>query len=104
MKPLQDLTGAKFLLSSEDIPLLNYLNDQTDAFGLSAIPVPRVNKELVDDKEIFIGNGAIRIIHTPGHYTPVSVVSSSMMQYLLGIRSLQVRLGGQTFTVVLTPN
>ena len=67
MRPLQDLTGAKFLLHREEIPLLNYLNDQTDAFGLSAIPVPRVDRELADDEEIFIGNEAIRIIHTPGH-------------------------------------
>ncbi|MBI2470900.1 MAG: MBL fold metallo-hydrolase [Planctomycetes bacterium] len=67
VKPLQDLTGAKFLLHQEDIPLLNYLNDQTDAFGLPAIPVPRVDKTLADDEEIFIGDEAIRIIHTPGH-------------------------------------
>jgi len=31
------------------------LNDQTDAFGLSAIPVPRVDRELADKEEIFIG-------------------------------------------------
>lgn len=67
VKPLQDLTGAKFLLHREDIPLLNYLNDQTDAFGLPPIPVPRVDRELADDEEIFIGDETIRIIHTPGH-------------------------------------
>src|SRR4030066_2145102 len=67
VKPLQDLTGAKFLLHQEDIPLHNYLNDQTDAFGLSSIPVPRVDRELADDEEIFVGDETIRIVHTPGH-------------------------------------
>lgn len=72
VKPLQDLTGAKFLLHQEDIPLLHCLNDQTDAFGLPTIPIPRVDKALADGEEIIVGNEVIRIIHTPGH-SPGSV-------------------------------
>lgn len=72
VRPLQDLTGAKFLLHREDIVLLNYLNNQTDAFGLPSIPMPKVDRPLVDNEEVLIGNEVIRVIHTPGH-SPGSV-------------------------------
>ena len=72
VRPLQDLTGAKFLLHREDIPLLNYLNDQTDAFGLPSIPIPKVDRPLVDNEEMLIGDEVLRVIHTPGH-SPGSV-------------------------------
>jgi len=72
VRPLQDLTGAKFLLHREDIPLLNYLNDQTDAFGLPPIPIPKVDRPLVDNEEMLIGDEVLRVIHTPGH-SPGSV-------------------------------
>ncbi|TVM00908.1 MAG: MBL fold metallo-hydrolase [Candidatus Brocadia sp. WS118] len=67
VRPLQDLTKAKFLLHREDCVLLDYLNDQTEAFGLPAIPIPKVDKPLVDNEVILIGNETIRVIHTPGH-------------------------------------
>lgn len=67
VKPLQDLTGAKFLLHEEDIPLLNHLTDQTDAFGLPSISLPKIDRSLADNEEIFIGKETIRVIHTPGH-------------------------------------
>lgn len=72
VRPLQNLTGAKFLLHREDIPLLNHLNEQTAAFGLPAIGIPTVDKPLVDNDEIFIGAEKLRVIHTPGH-SPGSV-------------------------------
>lgn len=67
VKPLQDLTGAKFLLHHDDIPLLNLLNEQTAAFGLPSIAIPKIDRSLVDDEEIFAGDETIRVIHTPGH-------------------------------------
>ncbi len=72
VKYLQDLTGAKFLLHQEDIPLLNYLGEQANAFGLPSIPRPEVHKPLVDSEEIIVGDETIRVIHTPGH-SPGSV-------------------------------
>ncbi len=72
VRPLQDLTGAKFLLHREDISLLDCLNDQTDAFGLPSISIPKVDGPLADNEEIPIGNEVIRVIHTPGH-SPGSV-------------------------------
>lgn len=69
---LQDKTGAKFLLHSGDIPLLDHLNDQAGAFGLSSIPVPKVDRPLEDNEEILIGDDVVRVIHTPGH-SPGSV-------------------------------
>lgn len=72
VKSLQDATGAKFLLHQEDIPLLNYLDDTTNAFGLPSIPRPEVDGPLVDNQEISVGDEVIRVIHTPGH-SPGSV-------------------------------
>lgn len=72
VRRLQDLTGAKFFLHRKDIPLLDCLNDQTDAFGLPSIPIPKVDRPLADNEEILIGNKVIRVIHTPGH-SPGSV-------------------------------
>ncbi len=69
---LQDLTGAKFFLHQDDIPLLDCLNEQTDAFGLPSIPIPKIVQPLVDNEEIAIGNESILVIHTPGH-SPGSV-------------------------------
>lgn len=69
---LQDLTGAKFLLHQEDIPLLNHLNEQTAVFGLPSIAIPKIDKSLVDNEKIFIGEKTLRVIHTPGH-SPGSV-------------------------------
>lgn len=67
VRPLQDLTGAQFLLHHEDIPLLNHLNEQTAAFGLPSIAIPIIDKSLADNEEICIGEKTIRVIHTPGH-------------------------------------
>ncbi|MBM4053569.1 MAG: MBL fold metallo-hydrolase [Planctomycetes bacterium] len=64
---LHDLTGAPFLLHKEDSPLLDFLNEQSDFFGLPSIPKPIINKHLIDNEEIALGDDAIRIIHTPGH-------------------------------------
>lgn len=72
VRPLQDITGAEFLLHQEDIPLLNYLNDQTSAFGLPRISAPKIDRHLKDNEEILIGNETIQVIHTPGH-SPGSV-------------------------------
>jgi glyoxylase-like metal-dependent hydrolase (beta-lactamase superfamily II) len=72
VKGLQDVTGAKFLLHQEDIPLLDYLDDTSNAFGLPPIPRPEVYKPLMDNQEIAVGDAVIRVIHTPGH-SPGSV-------------------------------
>lgn len=72
VRSLQDSTGAKFLLHSGDIPLLNYLDDQTHTFGMPSIPLPTVDRPLVDNEEIPLGDEVLRVIHTPGH-SPGSV-------------------------------
>ncbi len=72
VKPLQDLTNARFMLHQGDIPLLDSLNEQASFFGLPDIPAPTVGKPLADNEEILIGGEVIRVIHTPGH-SPGSV-------------------------------
>jgi glyoxylase-like metal-dependent hydrolase (beta-lactamase superfamily II) len=72
VKCLQDKTGAQFLLHQKDTPLLDCLNDQTTAFGLPSIPIPKVDKSITDNEEIRLGDKALQVIHTPGH-SPGSV-------------------------------
>ncbi len=72
VKRLQDLTGAKFLLHQEDAPLLCFLDDQANYFGMPPIPAPDIHRALVDNEEIPLGNKVLRVIHTPGH-SPGSV-------------------------------
>lgn len=72
VKILQDMTGAEFLLHKEEIPLLNYLDEQASAFGLPTIPIPTTYKSVTDDEVIPFGNQPLRVIHTPGH-SPGSV-------------------------------
>lgn len=72
VKVLQDLTGAKFLLHKDEIPLLNFLNEQTGAFGLPSIPKPDVYKTLNENDEISLGKSVFKVLHTPGH-SPGSV-------------------------------
>lgn len=67
VRALQDATGAKFMIHKDEVPLLNYLNEQSDAFGLPRIPMPKVDITFSDNEELQIDSEVISIIHTPGH-------------------------------------
>lgn len=64
---LHALTGAPFLLHQGDVPLLDFLDEQSNYFGLPPIPKPKVDRYLIDNEELPLGDEVIRIIHTPGH-------------------------------------
>ncbi|MDR4509826.1 MAG: MBL fold metallo-hydrolase [Candidatus Brocadiaceae bacterium] len=69
---LQEMTGAQFLIHQNEAPLLDLLDEQATAFGLSSVARPSIDKTIVDNEEIVIGDETIRVIHTPGH-SPGSV-------------------------------
>ena len=58
--------GAKFACSSDDKCLIATDSSAT-MYGLKCNPVPAIDIDLKECKEITFGNTALSIIHTPGH-------------------------------------
>jgi glyoxylase-like metal-dependent hydrolase (beta-lactamase superfamily II) len=59
--------GAPFCLHRGDLPLLQALPTHGEMFGMHGLEVPPVDLDLADVKEIPLGKGRIRVLHTPGH-------------------------------------
>ena len=59
--------GAPFCLHRGDFPLLQALPMHGEMFGMHGLEVPTVDVDLADVKEIPLGKGRIRVLHTPGH-------------------------------------
>lgn len=64
--------GAPFCLHRGDLPLLRALPEHGALFGIPGLEVPPVDLDLADVREIPLGQGRIRVLHTPGH-TPGGV-------------------------------
>lgn len=64
--------GAPFCLHRGDLPLLRALPEHGALFGIPGLEVPPVDLDLSDVREIPLGQGRIRVLHTPGH-TPGGV-------------------------------
>jgi glyoxylase-like metal-dependent hydrolase (beta-lactamase superfamily II) len=59
--------GAPFCLHRGDLPLLRSLPVHGEMFGMHGLEVPPVDLDLADVKELPLGKGRIRVLHTPGH-------------------------------------
>ncbi len=66
-------TGSELLLHEDDLPLLRSIQQQGLMFGFSAAPSPEPHVLLEDDEEVYVGELAFEVRHTPGH-TPGHVV------------------------------
>jgi glyoxylase-like metal-dependent hydrolase (beta-lactamase superfamily II) len=64
--------GVPFGLHRDDFPLLAALPQHGAMFGIHGLVVPQVDIDLAEVTSIPLGDGAIRVIHTPGH-TPGGV-------------------------------
>lgn len=67
--------GTKVLCHSDDLFLLNNIDKQMEAFGLSGDRSdfkPDIDEYLTDNQIILFGNQSIRVFYTPGH-SPGSV-------------------------------
>lgn len=64
---LKDALGVPFALHHDDLPLLAMLSQHGTAFGMRGLRVPTVDVDLAETKEIPLGRGVIRVVHTPGH-------------------------------------
>ncbi len=56
-----------FCLHRGDLPLLRQLPAHGEMFGQPGLEVPPVDIDLADVGEIPLGQGRIRVLHTPGH-------------------------------------
>ena len=70
---LRELTGARGLLHSADLPLYQMLDWQAQLIGLAHIPaVVDIDADLSDGDIVCAGDVQLKVLHTPGH-TPGSV-------------------------------
>ncbi|MFC1553137.1 MBL fold metallo-hydrolase [candidate division KSB1 bacterium] len=72
IKELQQRLDIPFFLHKDDLPYINHLNEIADMYGMKILGIPEVNGYLKEGEEITIGDGSLRVIHTPGH-TPGGV-------------------------------
>jgi hydroxyacylglutathione hydrolase len=64
--------GVPFALHRADFPLLRELPAHGRMFGIAGLEVPEVDIDLAEVASIPLGDGEIRVVHTPGH-TPGGV-------------------------------
>jgi glyoxylase-like metal-dependent hydrolase (beta-lactamase superfamily II) len=65
--PVRAALGAPFCLHRGDFPLLSALPQHGAMFGMDGLEVPTVDVDLADVREIPLGDGTVRVLHTPGH-------------------------------------
>lgn len=59
--------SAPILLHPDDLPLYGAAPEQARAFGIELEPLPAVDGELHDGDAVRVGEGTLRVLHTPGH-------------------------------------
>jgi glyoxylase-like metal-dependent hydrolase (beta-lactamase superfamily II) len=65
--PLKDALKVPFAIHSADEPLLRWLPQHGEAFGMRGLRTPSIDVDLATTKEIPLGKGVIRVVSTPGH-------------------------------------
>jgi hydroxyacylglutathione hydrolase len=66
-KLIQDRYSAPFYIHEDEMPILEYLPQQSSMFGLHHAGQPKVNAFVKDGDELHLGKINGRVIHTPGH-------------------------------------
>ena len=64
---LKRLLGAPFALHPEDRPVLEHMPLSATMFGLPAVEVPEIDRELQAGESFTVGNLSAEVIFTPGH-------------------------------------
>jgi hydroxyacylglutathione hydrolase len=65
---LRELTGAPFMLHSEDKPVLEWLQASGRLFlGVELPPPPEVDSSIGEGDKISAGDVELEVLHTPGH-------------------------------------
>ena len=64
---LTEVTGAKLMIHSQDVPMLSQSAASAKAWGMRADNSPTPDRDLEDGDIITFGNLSLTVIHTPGH-------------------------------------
>ena len=65
---LNDLPdGAEVLMHADDMEWINEVNTYLPMIGMPTMGIPKIDRHVVDNEIIRLGNTEIKIIHTPGH-------------------------------------
>lgn len=65
---LNDLDeDVKVFMHENDMDWIQELNTYLPMVGMPKMDVPRIDKYIVDNEKIKLGNLEVRVIHTPGH-------------------------------------
>jgi hydroxyacylglutathione hydrolase len=88
--PLKDALKVPFGIHSGDAPLLQWLPQHGEAFGMRGLRTPSIDVDLATTREIPLGSGVIRVVPTPGH-TPGGVT------FLFGERGEKGLFGDSLF-------
>ncbi|MGR3318009.1 MAG: MBL fold metallo-hydrolase [Candidatus Anammoxibacter sp.] len=89
---LQTVTGCKFLISEDDISLVENIKEQAQFFGFDTADKPKVDGFIKDGDEISIGDLKVQVLATPGH-TPGSVSFSINNSVFVGDTVFQGSIG-----------
>jgi glyoxylase-like metal-dependent hydrolase (beta-lactamase superfamily II) len=77
-------TKAPFLIHSDDLPMLQSMQSRVREFmGFEVPPPPKVDGYVKDGELLKLGDGTIRVLHTPGH-SPGSISLSGDGYVLTG--------------------
>jgi hydroxyacylglutathione hydrolase len=64
---LKEVTGAKLMIHSQDVPLLSQSAASAKAWGMRSDDSPAPDRVLEEGDIIKFGNLSLKVIHTPGH-------------------------------------
>ena len=66
-RKLKEATAAEILIHADDAPMLNHLQEDAAAFGLSSDNSPAPDRLLKDGDNVSCGSITLEVLHTPGH-------------------------------------
>jgi glyoxylase-like metal-dependent hydrolase (beta-lactamase superfamily II) len=80
VRGVQAATGAKFLLHSLDVPLLDSATRMGLMMGMPVEPPPQPDGFLSEGDDVEVAGVKLKVIHTPGHTTgSVSLYTEGML-------------------------
>jgi glyoxylase-like metal-dependent hydrolase (beta-lactamase superfamily II) len=81
---IRKATKAPFLIHADDLPMLQSMQSRVREFmGFEVPPPPKVDGYVKDGELLKLGDGTIRVLHTPGH-SPGSISLSGDGYVLTG--------------------